>query len=95
MTILCATPRSAACTPATTSTSSGSVAAVIYMIFVVFLGPAFVMGICRNFDPNATNVWVARALVCANATAVVNVTDGTLAAMLPGASPDVKPSALN
>jgi hypothetical protein len=61
--------------------------ALIYLIFVVFLGPAFVMGICRNFDPNATHVWVTRALVCANATAVINVTNGTLAAMVPGASP--------
>ena len=33
--------------------------AFMYAAFVAFLGPAFVTGMCRNFAPNATRVWVA------------------------------------
>jgi hypothetical protein len=44
--------------------------AFIYAVFVAFLGPAFVTGMCRDFDPNATAVWVRRALDCVNAPAV-------------------------
>jgi hypothetical protein len=47
--------------------------AFIYGVFVAFLGPAFVTGACRDFMPNATHVWVHRALECANAT-VANAT---------------------
>jgi hypothetical protein len=49
--------------------------AFIYIVFVAFLGPAFVTGACRDFAPNATHVWVHRALECANATAVAGGTD--------------------
>ena len=59
--------------------------AIIYLIFVVFLGPAFVMGMCREVALGSTDVWVARTFECVNATAVV--TNGTLAAMILAASP--------
>jgi hypothetical protein len=45
----------------------------IYGVYMAFLGPAFVTGMCRAFAPNATQVWVMRALDCArfvNATMV-------------------------
>jgi hypothetical protein len=45
----------------------------IYGVFVAFLGPAFVMGVCRHLEPNATEVWVMGTLTCTklamNATA--------------------------
>ncbi len=37
----------------------------IYAIYMAFLGPEFVTGMCRAFAPNATTVWVTRALDCA------------------------------
>jgi hypothetical protein len=45
----------------------------IYAVYMAFLGPGFVTGMCRAFAPNATQVWVTRALGCArsvNATLV-------------------------
>ena len=42
----------------------GMGAMLIYAILTAFLGPAFVTGACRDFEPNATHVWVARALQC-------------------------------
>jgi hypothetical protein len=56
--------------------------AFIYAVFVAFLGPAFVTGMCRDFAPNATHVWVQRALDCANATAMGGWTNTTLNATL-------------
>jgi hypothetical protein len=50
----------------------------IYGVFVAFLGPAFVTGMCRDFTPNATHVWVWHALDCADAAAVADWTNGTL-----------------
>ena len=38
--------------------------AFIYIAFVAFLGPAFMTGMCHDFAPNATHVWVVRALEC-------------------------------
>jgi hypothetical protein len=52
--------------------------AFIYGVFVAFLGPAFVMGLCRDFAPNATHVWVQRALECANGSAGLGWANGTL-----------------
>jgi hypothetical protein len=56
--------------------------AFMYLVFVAFLGPLFVTGMCRNFAPNATHVWVQRALECTNATAVGDRTNTTLHATL-------------
>ena len=56
--------------------------AFIYAVFVAFLGPAFVTGMCRDFAPNATHVWVQRALECTNATVVGGWTNTTLNATL-------------
>jgi hypothetical protein len=50
----------------------------IYGVFFAFLGPAFVTGACRDFMPNATHVWVHRALECANATVATEVANATL-----------------
>ena len=50
----------------------------MYAVFVAFLGPAFVTGACRDFMPNATHVWVQRALVCANATVATDDSNTTL-----------------
>ena len=39
----------------------------IYAVFLAFLGPAFVTGICHDFAPNATRVWVLHEqLECTN-----------------------------
>jgi hypothetical protein len=56
--------------------------AFIYAVFIAFLGPAFVTGMCRDFAPNATHVWVQRALECTNPTAVAGWTNMTLNATL-------------
>ena len=58
--------------------SSG--AAFIYGVFVAFLGPAFVMGMCRDLAPTVTHIWVLRTLDCVNATAVASATNETLRA---------------
>ena len=49
----------------------------IYAVFVAFLGPAFVTGMCGFFAPNATQIWILRALECANATAASALTNET------------------
>jgi hypothetical protein len=67
----------------------------IYGAFVAFLGPAFVTGACRDFMPNATHVWVQRALGCAVVNATVQprlyscamVTQITLNTEPPGSIP--------
>jgi hypothetical protein len=63
----------------------GIAGAAIYAVFVAFLGPAFVTGMCRVFAPNATHVWVQRALDCAqneqNVSAVARVTNGSINGM--------------
>jgi hypothetical protein len=60
--------------------------AFIYCVFVTFLGTAFVTGACRDFIPNATHVWIQRALGCANATVATVVANATmLNATLPAA----------
>jgi hypothetical protein len=54
----------------------------IYAVYMAFLGPAFVTGICRAFAPNATQVWVTRALDCArfaDATVVNSMVNGSQA----------------
>jgi hypothetical protein len=50
----------------------------IYAVFVAFLGPAFVTGMCHDFAPNETRVWVLHALECTHALlpAGVNSTNG-------------------
>ena len=40
----------------------------IYAVYIAFLGPAFVMGLCRGFVPNATQIWVVDPLECAKFT---------------------------
>jgi hypothetical protein len=40
----------------------------IYAVYIAFLGPAFVMGLCRGFVPNATQIWVVDPLECARFT---------------------------
>ena len=63
----------------------GTGGAFIYAVFVDFLGPAFVTGACPNFAPNATHVWVQRALECINATVLSDVNNATLlATTVPG-----------
>jgi hypothetical protein len=54
----------------------------MYAVFVAFLGPSFVMGICRDFSLNASQVWVWSGLECENATGVTNWTNATLAAVV-------------
>jgi hypothetical protein len=56
----------------------------IYAVFIAFLGPTFLTGMCRDFAPNATHVWVWHAAQCANATLPVGagLTNATLS---PGA----------
>jgi hypothetical protein len=56
----------------------------IYAVFVAFLGPAFVMGMCRNFDPNSTHIWVVHGLECAKTTAAAGL--GNVSVVLPPAS---------
>jgi hypothetical protein len=54
----------------------------IYAVYMAFLGPAFVTGMCRAFAPNATQVWVTRALDCArfaDATVVNSMVNGSQA----------------
>jgi hypothetical protein len=51
--------------------------AFIYSVFLTFLGPAFVTGMCGFFAPNATQIWILRALECANATAASALTNET------------------
>jgi hypothetical protein len=54
----------------------------IYAVYMAFLGPEFVTGMCRAFAPNATQVWVTRALDCArfvDATAVNGWVNGSQA----------------
>jgi hypothetical protein len=41
----------------------------IYAVYIAFLGPAFVMGLCRGFVPNATQIWVVDPLECASSPA--------------------------
>jgi hypothetical protein len=51
--------------------------AFIYGIFIVFLGPAFVTGVCLDFAP-ATDAWVLHAPECVNAIAIAaGLTNGT------------------
>ena len=50
--------------------------AFIYAVYVAFLGPAFVMGMCRLFTPNATQVWVMGALECVSFATNATVTGG-------------------
>jgi hypothetical protein len=38
--------------------------AFIYAVFIAFLGPAFVTGMCRDFAPNATHVWIVGPIEC-------------------------------
>jgi hypothetical protein len=56
----------------------GSGGMFIYAIFIAFLGPAFVMGMCRNFTPQATDIWIYRTLECTNATAIAGLANATL-----------------
>ena len=54
----------------------------IYAVYLAFLGPGFVTGMCPAFAPNATEVWVTRALGCAsfvNATLVNGLVNGSKA----------------
>jgi hypothetical protein len=54
----------------------------IYVVYMAFLGPDFVTGICREFAPNATRVWVMGACGCArfvNATVVNGLINGSKA----------------
>jgi hypothetical protein len=53
----------------------------IYAVFVAFLGPTFLTGMCRDFAPNATQVWVWRRRECMNATAAAVWTNKTLPAV--------------
>jgi hypothetical protein len=51
--------------------------AFVYGVFIAFLGPAFVTGMCRDFAPNATHVWVHWALECRGTSVVGFVRHGT------------------
>ena len=59
----------------------------VYAVFIAVLGPAFVTGLCRNFAPNATHIWVIGALAgeCANATGTGTLPNGTVP--LPAVAP--------
>jgi hypothetical protein len=54
----------------------------VYAVFIAFLGPAFVTGLCRDFAPNATHIWVIGALAgecqCAHATSSATLLNGTV-----------------
>ena len=52
----------------------------IYAVYVAFLGPDFVTGICRDFAPNATRVWVVGASECGRfaVTATAHLANRTL-----------------
>ena len=47
--------------------SNGGVS--VYIVFLAFLGPAFVTGVCRDFDPDDDQIWVWNAIKCGNAAA--------------------------
>jgi hypothetical protein len=61
--------------------------AFIYVVFVAFLGPAFVMGLCRDFAPNATHIWVQHELKCANGSAGLGWANATRHASVPSVTP--------
>jgi hypothetical protein len=52
----------------------------IYAVYVAFLGPDFVTGMCRDFTPNATRVWVVGASECGRfpSTATAHLANRTL-----------------
>ena len=58
---------------------------LIYSVFLAFIRASFVTGMCCDFVPNATHIWVHRALECANTTItlVPGWTNGTLIAAMP------------
>jgi hypothetical protein len=64
----------------------GTGGAFIYAVYIAFLGPAFVMGMCSDFAPNATQVWVMQvgAFQCpslaTNATVASGLVNGSQAA---------------
>jgi hypothetical protein len=60
---------------------SGMGVCFICAVFIAFLGPAFITGLCRDFVPNATHVFIWHALECANATALAGL-NGTLPAVV-------------
>ena len=52
----------------------------IYAVYMAFLGPAFVMGMCRAFAPSVTQVWVAGLgpLECARSAVSAMVAGGVV-----------------